>query len=169
VVGPTQHKVHKTSPELLACQEINKEVDGRVESWQDSIGEDHEDHTPHWGATFIILLFIIELINIESNPGHVAEDEDGHDEEQDGGVGGLFATAFTGVDGYEDPNIEEDEEKHGNEAEDEESCPVLIVDNIVMVLSQWFQGYPRVVLLIISYLTFKKFRSIYENCQPQHR
>ena len=51
----------------------------------------------------------------------MAEDEDGHDEEQDGGVGGLFATAFTGVDGNEDPNIEEDEEEHGHEAEDEES------------------------------------------------
>ena len=51
-------------------------------------------------------------------------------------------------------------------------CPVLIVDNIVMVLSQWFQGYPRVVLLIISYLRnrdiieiyYLQYRDIIERC-----
>jgi len=169
VVVTTQNKVQEASAELLASQEINKEVDGGVESGQDAIGEDMEDHAPYWRSTDIDLLLVIKLINIKSNPGHVAEDEDGHNEEQDGGVGGLLSTALAGVDGNEHPNIEEYEEEHGHKTKDKESCPVLIVDNIVLAFSHKCQPYHGVIFFIVHYLTFKKFRSIYEDSQPQHR
>ena len=53
-----------------------------------------EDHAPDRRSTQTDLLLFKKLINVESHPGHVAEDEDGHNEEQDGGVGGLLAATL---------------------------------------------------------------------------
>ena len=63
---------------------------------------------------------IKNLVNIESNSGHVTQDEDGHNQEQNGGVGHLLAAALAGVDGNEHSNIEKDEEKHGHETKHKE-------------------------------------------------
>jgi len=168
VAVTTQNKVQEAPAELLAGQEIDEEVDGRVEGGQDFVGEDFEDHAPNCRPTDTDLLHFIKLIDIESNSGHVAEDEDGHDEEQNGGVGGLLATTLAGVDGNEHSNIKKYEEEHGHKTKDKQSCPVLIVHSIVLVFSQLCHHYHGVILLV-HYLTFKKFWSIYEYCQPQDR
>jgi len=125
-----------------------------------------EDETPDRGSTHSLLKDTC-LVHVESHPGHMAEDEDCHNQEQDGGVGGLLAAALAGVDGDEDPDIEEDKEQHGHEAKDKEPGPVLVEDSVGLVKPQSCYGNTRVIPLI-RHLTFKEFWSIDENCQANH-
>ena len=85
-----------------------------------------EDHAPDRRSTQTDLLLFKKLINIESHPGHVAEDEDGHNEEQNGGVCGVLAATLAGVYGNKNSNVEKYEEEHGHETKDKEPQRELI-------------------------------------------
>jgi hypothetical protein len=41
----------KAAPKVLASQDVNEEVAVGVNDWQETIGEDMEDHAPDWRAT----------------------------------------------------------------------------------------------------------------------
>lgn len=102
----TKDQIEKTSAELFPSQEINEEIDGGVQCWQYIIGENFEDHAPNRRATFTYLFIIKNLINVEGNSGHVTQDEDGHNQEQNGWVGHLLAAALAGVNCNKNSNIE---------------------------------------------------------------
>ena len=50
-------------------------------------------------------------------PGEVAEDEDDHDQEEDGGVIPVSGAALAVVDGGEHPDVEEEKEGERDHAE----------------------------------------------------
>ena len=96
-----------------------------------------ENHAPDRGATDIDLFLVKELVNVESNSWHVTQDEDGHNEEQDGGVGSVLVATLSGVDCNEHPDIEKYEEEHRHETKDKESEIQINYKTMLLIINDY--------------------------------
>lgn len=91
---------------------------------------------PEGRTTAAYFIQLKHLVEVESNPGEVTEDEDDHNQKEDGGVVPVSGAALAVVDGGEHPDVEEEEEGERSNAEQDQSCPVLVNNHVEFLHSQ---------------------------------